>query len=181
MKSIYISGYKPYELNIFKQDQKEVKYIIIYLQEKIKQYIEEGLEWVIISGQLGIELWAAEATIRLKKQYDINLAIIEPFLNYNQRWNENNQLYYQKIKSRADFVSVCFKDEYKGPYMFKEATKFILNNTEGTLLIYDEDHVASPQYLKRDIIAFQEKNQYNMDITTLYDLSEFVTEYLRES
>ena len=53
MSSIYFTGYKPFELNIFKDDQPEVKVIKAYIKELIENEIEEGLEWVIISGQLG--------------------------------------------------------------------------------------------------------------------------------
>ncbi|MDI5787971.1 SLOG family protein [Bacillus licheniformis] len=31
--------------------------------------LEEGLEWVLISGQLGTELWAAEVAFRCRKNF----------------------------------------------------------------------------------------------------------------
>ena len=36
------------------------------LHRKLTTFVEEGLEWVIISGQLGVELWAAEVVLKFK-------------------------------------------------------------------------------------------------------------------
>lgn len=177
MKSVYITGYKPFELNIFKNDEKEVKMIQLYFEDKLKQYIDEGLEWVIISGQLGIELWVAEVVIRMKKQYPIKLAIIPPFLNHDEKWNDVNKLYYSEIKSLADFVTSTYDAPYDGGYMFREATQFILNHTEGTIIFYDEINEASPKYTMQALIDFTEKNNYNMDIVTFDDLMVFINDY----
>ncbi|WP_414043103.1 DUF1273 domain-containing protein [Macrococcus animalis] len=180
MKTIYITGYKPYEIGIYKNNQPEVRFIKLFLQDKIKSYIDEGLEWVIIQGNLGIELWAAEVVLRLKKHYDIKLGIITPFLNHFEKWNEENQLYYQQISSKADYMNSVFQDTYKGGYMFSQANHFILDNTEGTMLFYDEEHEASPKFFKKTLVDFMEENQYTMDSISLFDLSEFVSEYMRE-
>ena len=60
MKVLYITGYKAFELGIFKNDHEAVKYIKKSIRNRLLPLVEEGLEWVIISGQLGTELWAAE-------------------------------------------------------------------------------------------------------------------------
>ena len=57
MKTVYVTGYKSFELNIFKDDMKEVDYLKQFIEHKLLQYIDEGLEWVLIQGQIGIELW----------------------------------------------------------------------------------------------------------------------------
>ncbi|UTH14878.1 SLOG family protein [Macrococcus equipercicus] len=178
MKTLYVSGYKPFELNIYKNSQPEVKYIKLFLQERLKQYAEEGLEWVIISGQLGVELWAAEAAIRLKKNYGLKLAIITPFLEHTSKWNEENQLYYQKIHGAADFVTTVFEQPYQGGYMFKAATDFIVNNTDGALVLYDDEREGSPKYTLRTLVDFTAENDYTMDIISLDDLSVFINDYL---
>ncbi|MCU7556733.1 DUF1273 domain-containing protein [Macrococcus capreoli] len=180
MKTIYITGYKPFELGIYKNNQPEVRFIKRFLQERIKAYIEEGLEWVIIQGNLGTELWAGEVVIRLKKHYPIKLGIITPFLNHFEKWNEENQLYYQKIISKADYINSVYHEPYKGGYMFSQTNQFIIDNTEGALIFYDEEHEGSPKYFKRTVVDFMTENNYTMDSISLFDLSEFVSEYMRE-
>ena len=64
----------------------------------------KGLEWVLIQGQMGIELWTAEVVLDLKKDYpELKLGIITPFLGHTQRWNEQNQAKYASNRSTSRF------------------------------------------------------------------------------
>ena len=83
MKTVYVTGYKSFELNIFKDDMKEVDYLKQFIEHKLLQYIDEGLEWVLIQGQIGIELWAAEVVLKLQDTYpELKLGIITPFYGH---------------------------------------------------------------------------------------------------
>ena len=53
VKIATISGYKPYELGIFKQDHPAIPYIKRAIKEQLIVLLHEGLKWVIISGALG--------------------------------------------------------------------------------------------------------------------------------
>lgn len=44
VKTVYITGYKSYELNIFKDDAPEVYYLKEFIKHKIEQLLDEGLE-----------------------------------------------------------------------------------------------------------------------------------------
>ncbi|MEH6953251.1 SLOG family protein, partial [Neobacillus drentensis] len=58
MKVLTISGYKPFELGIFKNDHPSVLFLKAAIKKSLIPMLDEGLEWVLISGQLGVELWA---------------------------------------------------------------------------------------------------------------------------
>ena len=47
-----MTGYKSFELNIFKDDMKEVDYLKQFIEHKLLQYIDEGLEWVLFKDKL---------------------------------------------------------------------------------------------------------------------------------
>lgn len=51
MKVLAVTGYKPFELGIFKHDDKALFYIKKALENRMIALLEEGLEWVLISGQ----------------------------------------------------------------------------------------------------------------------------------
>lgn len=175
MSSIYFTGYKPFELNIFNDDQPEVKVIKAYIKELIENEIEEGLEWVIISGQLGFELWTAEVTIDLKNKYpDLKLAVLTPFLNHFNKWNETNQKKYQNIVMNADYVNAIHQSEYQGAFQFQQANDFILDNTDKTILFYDDEQEASPKYFKTKLVDFAEKTNYTYNVITFMDLQDFM-------
>lgn len=177
MKTVYITGYKSFELNIFKNDAPEVKYLKKFIKHKLGQYIDEGLEWVLIQGQIGIELWAAEVVIELKQTYpDLKLGIVTPFNGHTSRWNETNQLAYEKIVSQADFIDSIHHSEYQGPFQFKQADQFMLEHSDLTLLIYDESQEASPKYFKSMLVDFMQKTNYNCDIVTFDELTDFIND-----
>ena len=93
----------------------------------MEAFCEEGLEWVIITGQLGTELWAGEAVLELKKEYkDLKLAVLTPFLAQESNWNDKNKDYYQSIIGRADLVDSVSKQPYSNPQQFRNKDQFCI-------------------------------------------------------
>ncbi|MCZ4235425.1 DUF1273 domain-containing protein [Staphylococcus equorum] len=177
IKTVYVTGYKSYELNIFKDDAPEVSYLKKFIAHKLNQLIEEGLEWVLIQGQMGIELWTAEVVLDLKATHpELKLGIITPFHGHSDRWNEQNQAKYQNITQKADFVDSVFHSPYEGPHQFKQTDQFMLDHTDQTLLIYDEEQEASPKFFKQMLVDFMEKTNYTCDIVTFDELTKFIND-----
>ncbi len=174
---MYVTGYKSFELNIFKYDAPEVYYLKAFIRHKLLQYIDEGLEWVLIQGQLGIELWTAEVVIDLRVEYpDLKLGIITPFYGHTSKWNEQNQMKYNKIAQETDFMESVHHTEYEGPYQFKQTDQFILDHTDMTILIYDEEQEGSPKFFKRMLVDFINKTNYTCDIVAFDELTDFIND-----
>lgn len=177
LKSVYVTGYKSFELNIFKDDAPEVYYLKAFIKHKLLQYIDEGLEWVLIQGQLGIELWTAEVVIDLRVEYpDLKLGIITPFYGHTSKWNEQNQMKYNKIAQEADFMESVHHTEYEGPYQFKQTDQFMLDHTDMTILIYDEEQEGSPKFFKRMLVDFINKTNYTCDNVAFDELTDFIND-----
>ncbi|GEP83448.1 Uncharacterized protein conserved in bacteria [Staphylococcus piscifermentans] len=177
VKTAYITGYKSYELNIFKEDAPEIKYLKAFIENKIEALIDEGLEWVLIQGQLGIELWTAEVVIALKEEYpELKLGVIPPFQNHTERWNEQNQIQYQQITAHADFIDTVHHAPYEGPYQFKQTDLFMLEHSDITVLLYDEEQEASPKFFKRMLVDFAEQTNYTCDIVTFDEINLFIND-----
>ena len=86
IKTVYVTGYKSYELNIFKDDVPEVSYLKKFITHKLNQLIEKGLEWVLIQGQMGIELWTAEVVLDLKATYpELKLLFSPPLHGHSDK------------------------------------------------------------------------------------------------
>lgn len=177
VKTAYVTGYKSYELNIFKDDAPEVKYLKLFLKNKLQNLVEEGLEWVLIQGQLGIEMWTAEVVLDLQQEYpELKLGVITPFQNHTERWNEQNQLKYQQIIEGADFHDSVHHAPYEGPFQFKQTDQFILDHTDMTILIYDEEQEASPKFFKRMLVDFAEQTNYTYDVVTFDEINTFISD-----
>lgn len=177
VKTAYVTGYKSYELNIFKDDAPEVKYLKLFLKNKLQNLVEEGLEWVLLQGQLGIEMWTAEVVLDLQQEYpELKLGVITPFQNHTERWNEQNQLKYQQIIEGADFHDSVHHAPYEGPFQFKQTDQFILDHTDMTVLIYDEEQEASPKFFKRMLVDFAEQTNYTYDVVTFDEINTFISD-----
>lgn len=176
-KVLAISGYKPFELGIFKQDHPAVKYIKTALKKALIPMVEDGLEWVLISGQLGAELWAAEVVFDLQDDYpELKLAVITPFLDQEASWNENNKEWYESVLARADFVDSVTKRGYEKPWQFRLKNQFFIEKSDALLLLYDPDKEGSPRYMYSMAGKYQEKQDYQVEIITFYDLQMIVEE-----
>ena len=180
MKTIYVTGYRAQELGIFNDKHPGIAVIKKALYDQLYQLCNEGLEWVVISGQLGVESWAAETVLALKKEFpDLKYSVITPFLEQEKNWNEQRQAQYLHMINNADFVTSVTKRPYEAPWQFIEKDKFIINNTDGMLLIYDEDNEGSPKYILKLVEKYMEQNEYELIRINAYDLQMVAEELQR--
>jgi len=177
MKVLVISGYKPFELGIFKNDHPSVLFIKSAIKKSLLPMVEEGLEWVLISGQLGVELWAAEVVFELQMEFpDLKLAVITPFLDQQASWKENNKEWYESVLAQADFIDSVTKKGYEKPWQFRLKNQFFIEKSEGLLLLYDQEKDGSPKYLYEMALEYQKKHSYSIELITFYDLQMIVEE-----
>ena len=110
MKSIYITGYRTHELGIFNDKHPGISVIKKAIKDQLTMLCEDGLEWVVVSGQLGVEHWATEVVIELKEQYpSLKYSIITPFLEQEKNWNDQKKEKYALMTMQADFVTSVTK------------------------------------------------------------------------
>ncbi|PLT35262.1 SLOG family protein [Bacillus sp. V5-8f] len=177
MNVIYITGYKPFEIGIFKNDHEGVKYIKRAIKRRLVPLIEEGGEWVIVSGQLGVELWAAEVLIELKNEYDhVKLGVLTPYLQQQEAWNEANQQYYENILAHADFVDSISKKPYEGPQQLKAKNLFMVHKSDGMIIVYDEEKEGTPKYALAEAVRYSADNPYQIIRISLDDLQQAAEE-----
>lgn len=174
VKVLYVSGYKSLEMGIFKEDDPKVYFIKAAIEKRIKEFVEEGLEWVIISGQMGVELWAAEIVLDLKETYDINLAVFPPFENQDKRWPENLQEKYQELIMTADFYKPLYKGDYKGPFQFRAKNMWFIDKSDAALLLMDEEFPGSVRYFQTAVE--ESEKDYPVYLITALDLDDIVEE-----
>ena len=179
MKVLYITGYKAFELGIFKQDHEAVTFIKKAIRNRLLPLVEEGLEWVIISGQLGTELWAAEVVFDLQKEYEqLKLGILLPFLHQEESWNETNREYYQSIVERADFVEAIFKKPYEGPQQLRVKNQYMVLKSDAMLIIYDSEKEGSPKYPYVEAQKRNERSDYPILKISFDDLQQVAEDEL---
>lgn len=157
IKRLCISGYKPHELGIMNNNHKGIYYIKKVLKKQLISFLEDNSStefWILISGQLGVELWSAEVALDLKEEYpQIRLAIFTPFLNQEETWSEEKQNMYREIVYQSDFVKSVSNQRYVGGWQFFNKNKFILEHSDALLVLYDDEKEGSPRYMIQEAVA----------------------------
>ncbi len=172
-----VSGYKAYELGIFKQNHPAVKYIKQALLKQLTALIEEGLEWVIISGQPGVELWAAEVVFELQQFIpELKLSVLTPFLNQEDKWNESNKEWYESVMVQADYVDAISKKPYENPWQLKLANQFFIQKSDVLVMLYDDEKEGSPRFLLDAAKERKSKDSYDIRLIGFYDLQLIIEE-----
>lgn len=174
MKKLVITGYRGNELGIFDSKHPGITIIKTALEDRLRLYVEEGLEWVLISGQQGVEIWAAEVVLSLKREgLPVKLSITPPFADFTARLKPEKQAEFQQLRIEADFYQPLTSGGYQGPWQFQERDKFLVRNSEGTLLVYDDEQPASPKFFLKLVQDYRERQPaYFIEQLTSYDLNE---------
>lgn len=147
------------------------------MEKRLVTLIDEGLEWVIVSGQLGVETWAAEVVIDLKKEHtELKYAVITPFLEQEKNWNDLRKETYHRIVAQADYQTSLTKRPYEAPWQFIEKDKFFMRNSDGMLIVYDEENEGSPKFVKRAAESYAERSDYQVFTITADDLQVIAEE-----
>ncbi|WP_144513126.1 DUF1273 domain-containing protein [Bacillus sp. FJAT-22090] len=182
VKRLLVTGYKAHELGIFNDTHPGIPVIKQTIKNQLLTLIDEGLEWVILSGQQGVEMWTAELVVEMKKTFPhLKYAIITPFLDQEKNWNELKQEKYRSLLFQADYDTSLTKKPYEAPWQFVEKNKFLIRNSDGMLIVYDEENEGSPKFIKKLAEQYAEKENYSLFVIDAYDLQMIAEEIAEET
>ncbi|KUP06532.1 hypothetical protein Q75_08385 [Bacillus coahuilensis p1.1.43] len=177
MSVVAITGYKNYELGISKNNDPAISYIKMAIKKNYFLLLKKDMNWVLISGQLGIEMWAAEVVFDLQLEHpDLKLAILTPFLNQEKNWNETNKEYYETICMQSDFVESISQKEYESPEQFRQKNILFIEKSNASIVVYDTERDGSPKFYMDLVKRYQEKHEYECRMITFHDLQLIVEE-----
>lgn len=180
MRRLWVTGYRSYELNVFKDDDPKVKVIKDVLSRELRSRLEESDDefWLITGPQLGVEQWSAEVALDLKATFpQLKVSIMMPFTEFGQQWNENNQAKLENLQSRVDFSVSVSDHPYQSPQQLRAFQHFMLTHTDEALLIYDPDHEGKEKYDYQAIQRFAESNEYSYRLIDFDELQEAAIEW----
>ena len=70
--------------------------------------LENGMKWLVFTGNLGFEVWVLEVAKELQEEYNFQLATIFIFENQGEKWNEVNQEKWLTLKN-VDFIKYAYQ------------------------------------------------------------------------
>ena len=180
MQRLWITGYRSYELNTFGDKDPKIIVIKYAIKNYIMSILENGdLDWIITGPNLGVEQWSAQVALELRKDYPIRVSIMTPYMDFGNRWGENNKEKLISLSEEVDFYASTSKNSYQSPAQLRGYQNFMITHTDRAFMIYDPEYPGKPKYDYDLIKKYQEKNQrdYPFDILDFYDLQEIAEEY----
>lgn len=179
MDRLWITGFRQHELGVFKDNDPKVSVIKYALEKVLKNELENGLNWLIVGGQSGIETWAIEVALELKPEYpDFQIAIMTPFTDFGSNWKEERQTKLSTLKLQVDFTQSVSQEKYKDPTQLKQYQRFMLEHTDKAVIFYDD--VAENASVRYDVWAakkYQEVVDYSIKYIDFERLQDYATEY----
>lgn len=172
MVSVLVVGYKAFDLGIFGDKDQRLKIIKAAIRRDLIYLLENGMKWLVFTGNLGFEVWVLEVAKELQEEYNFQLATIFIFENQGENWNEANQEKLANFKN-VDFIKYAYPS-YENPSQFRTYNQFLLESTDGAYLFYDEENETKLKYLYR---MMKENKQYHIKKLTFDDLNELAENF----
>ena len=172
MVSVLVVGYKAFDLGIFGDKDQRLKIIKAAIRRDLIYLLENGMKWLVFTGNLGFEVWVLEVAKELQEEYNFQLATIFIFENQGENWNEVNQEKLANFKN-VDFIKYAYPS-YDNPSQFRTYNQFLLESTDGAYLFYDEENETKLKYLYR---MMKENEQYHIKKLTFDDLNEMAENF----
>lgn len=180
MRRLWITGYRSYELNVFKDDDPKVAVIKSVIQQELRQRLAEADDefWLITGPQLGVEQWALEVGLELQTEFkQLKLSMMLPFTEFGQQWNENNQAKLANLRERVDFAASTSDHPYQSPQQLRAYQHFMLTHTDSCLMVYDPEHAGKPKYDYAAAKKFSAEGQYQVRLLDFDELQEAANEW----
>lgn len=174
MNTLLVVGYSNFDLGIFSEKDPKVTVIKKAIKEALLAYLDDGLHWLIFTGNMGFEYWTFQVARDLQAEYPLQLSVIFDFETHGKNWNEANQAKLAEFKS-ADFVKYAF-EHYENPSQFRQYNDFLLENSEGAFVFYDEDNETRLHYLVDKMKATEDYELNILDFERLQEIAEEMNE-----
>lgn len=127
--SCCFTGHRPEKLHL---PETEIKHL---LKKAIMQAVMEGYTTFITGMSRGLDIWAAETVIELKKVNDISLVAVSPYYGFEKHWDYvNKQKYYDIIDAAAE-VKFMQSEYSKASFHIRNA--YMVDNSTRVIAAYN--------------------------------------------
>ena len=124
------TGHRPEKLNT---SEKEVK---AALRKQIDQAVHDGFKVFITGMARGVDLWAAEIVLDLRKRNkEIRLICAIPHDRFEARWSPSWQELYRYVLAEADLTRVISKGYHTGVYQVRN--EWMVNHSTRVIAVFN--------------------------------------------
>ena len=136
-RTICFTGHRPKDMHGYQEDNRNNLRIKTWLHNQITNVAKKYPDAHFISGgALGIDTWAAEAVIEVRKDYPgITLEIAAPCYEQDSRWPAPSKERYRRICDLADKVTYVTEAPYTRECMQKR-NEYMVDNADGVIGVW---------------------------------------------
>lgn len=149
---VCFSGHRPEKLTISEDDVKH------FLEKEIRKSISDGYVTFLSGMARGVDIWAAEIVLRIKKEgVPIHLICCIPYDDFEVRWAVEWQTRYHTIVSEADYVKYINHHYHIG--CLQERNEFMINRSSRLIAVFNgnpggtKNTIEYAKRMKREIIC----------------------------
>ncbi|MGO5112207.1 SLOG family protein [Oscillospiraceae bacterium LCP25S3_E10] len=124
------TGHRPEKLFLVDKE------IIRELEREIELAIDNGFTTFITGMARGVDIWAAEIVLKLrKKNKELHLICASPYEGFETRWSREWQKRYKNVMEKADLVKYI-SDKYT-PSCFRIRNEWMVNHSNRVISVYN--------------------------------------------
>ncbi|MBR2576240.1 MAG: DUF1273 family protein [Firmicutes bacterium] len=156
------TGHRPERLGIPEEE------VIRWLEEQIRQAVKDGYTNFISGMQRGVDIWAAEAVLKLKEEgAPVRLIASSPFEGMESRWDQVWQERYKRILSEAD--EVHYISSTPGRSAFFRRNRWMVDNSTRLIGVFTGAPGGTEETIKyaRKKIKYPESIKSNREIVLM--------------
>lgn len=141
------TGHRPEKLS---RSETEIKKD---LEVAILQAINDGFVTFITGMARGVDIWAGEIVLQLRKQNpNIHLIAASPYEGFESRWSADWQSRYKNILDQADLVRFVCKGYNKACFQIRN--EWMVNRSARVIAVYNGEAGGT-----RNTIEYAERNK----------------------
>ena len=149
-KRIYrccFTGHRPEKLSL---PESEVK---AELEKEIRLAIADGINVFITGMAPGVDIWAAEIVLELRKKEELSLKLIaaSPHPGFENRWSIEWQKGYAAVMAKADFIKEVCSHYSRGCYQIRN--EWMVDHSARVIAVWN----GSPSGTKNTIMYAKRK------------------------
>ncbi len=172
MTTALIMGYSNFDLGVFNEKDIRLKVIKKVIRRDLESLAEEGVKWLVFTGNLGFESWVLDVANEMKEEYDFCLATIFDFETHGENWNEANQFKLSQFK-QVDFVKYAYP-KYEHTGQLRDYQRFLLENTDLAYFFYDPENETKLKFMDN---LMKNQEGYRIKRLTFEDLNELAENF----
>ncbi len=123
------TGHRPEKLRLPEQEAKHL------LKKAIMQAVMDGYTTFISGMARGLDIWAAETVLELKKVNSIQLIAVSPYYGFEKHWDTVNKQKYYDIIDAADGVKFMQNEYSKASFHIRNA--YMVDNSTRVIAAYN--------------------------------------------